>query len=55
MPVVAVLGAWGLAKSKRLRKEKVMKTATAECLQDRGYQVAEWSRDTKKKPAQKTG
>jgi hypothetical protein len=51
MPVVGLVGAWGLAKSKRLKKEKVIKTATAECLQEQGYQVATWERAPKKPKA----
>jgi hypothetical protein len=43
-PVVAVVGAWGLAKSKKLKKEKAIQSATAQCLGERGYQVADWER-----------
>jgi hypothetical protein len=43
-PVVAVVGAWGSAKSRKLKKEKATKEATARCLAERGYQVADWKR-----------
>ncbi|HEX8215091.1 MAG TPA: hypothetical protein VF582_06425 [Allosphingosinicella sp.] len=43
-PVVAVVGAWGMAKTKKLKKEKAIQEATARCLGERGYQVAEWKR-----------
>ena len=47
-PVVAVVGAWGLAKSKKLKKEKAVQQATAQCLGERGYQVADWVRASKR-------
>jgi hypothetical protein len=43
-PVVAVAGAWGAAKSKKLKKEKAIQQATAQCLATRGYQVTDWKR-----------
>ncbi len=43
-PVVAVIGAWGLAKSKKLKKERAIQQAIAQCLDGRGYQVADWVR-----------
>jgi len=43
-PVVAVVGAWGAAKSKKLKKEKAIREMTGQCLAERGYQVADWER-----------
>jgi len=43
-PVVAVVGAWGAAKSRKLKKERAMQEAIAQCLGERGYQVAGWVR-----------
>jgi hypothetical protein len=48
MPLAGVLGAWGLAKAKKGRKERAIKEATASCLQAKGYAVEAWS-------VQKTG
>ncbi len=42
VPVVSVLGAWGLAKARKSKKERAIKTATATCLADKGYQVQDW-------------
>ena len=41
-PVVAVVGAWGTAKSRKLKKERAIQQATAQCLSVQGYQVADW-------------
>jgi hypothetical protein len=43
LPFVAVAGAWGLAKKKKNRKERMIQTATAGCLGQRGYAVAGWT------------
>ena len=48
LPFVALGGAWGMAKMKRAKKEKAIKTAMVGCLQERGYQVAGWSKGVKK-------
>ena len=48
LPFVALGGAWGMAKMKRAKKEKAIKTAMAGCLRERGYQVAGWSKGVKK-------
>lgn len=48
LPFVAVAGAWGLAKSKKKKKEKAIQTAIAGCLADRGYEVAGWTRSTER-------
>jgi hypothetical protein len=42
LPVVGVLGAWGMAKKKKLKKEGKVKDNTAACLGENGYQVAGW-------------
>ncbi|MGI8610671.1 MAG: hypothetical protein ACR2KH_00110 [Sphingomicrobium sp.] len=48
LPFVALGGAWGMAKMKRAKKETAIKTAMVGCLQERGYQVAGWSKGVKK-------
>lgn len=48
LPFVALGGAWGMAKMKRAKKEKAIKAAMTGCLQERGYQVAAWSKGVKK-------
>ena len=50
MPIVGVAAAWGLAKNRRLKKEKVIKQATALCLSETGYEVSGWKRDKNQKP-----
>ena len=50
MPIVGVAAAWGLAKNRRLKKEKEIKQATALCLRETGYTVAGWNRDKGQKP-----
>ena len=50
MPIVGVAAAWGLAKNRRLKKEKVIKEATALCLSETGYTVSGWKRDKNQKP-----
>ncbi len=47
IPFVALAGAWGMAKAKRAKKEKAIKTAMAGCLRERGYEVANWTRAPK--------
>jgi hypothetical protein len=42
LPVVGVLGAWGVAKKKKLKKESRIKAETAMCLEESGYRVADW-------------
>ena len=48
LPFAIVGGAWGMAKMKRAKKERAIKTAMTGCLQERGYQVAGWSKAAKK-------
>ena len=50
MPIVGVAAAWGLAKNRRLKKEKEIKSATALCLSETGYTVTGWKRDKNQKP-----
>ena len=50
MPIVGVAAAWGLAKNRRLKKEKEIKQATALCLSETGYTVSGWKRDKGQKP-----
>lgn len=50
IPFVAIGGAFGLAKMKRARKEKAIKTAMGGCLSERGYYVAGWEKAKKTKP-----
>lgn len=50
MPIVGVAAAWGLAKNRRLKKEKEIKEATALCLSETGYTVSGWKRDKTQKP-----
>jgi hypothetical protein len=48
LPFAIVGGAWGMAKMKRARKERAIKTALTGCLEQRGYRVGGWSRAAKK-------
>ena len=50
MPIVGLAAAWGLAKNRRLKKEKEIKQATALCLSETGYTVSGWKRDKSQKP-----
>jgi hypothetical protein len=43
-PLVAVIGAWGMAKSKKLKKERAVQQTTAQCLSEQGYDVENWVR-----------
>ena len=47
LPLAIVGGAWGMAKMKRARKERAIKAALGQCLHERGYEVAGWSRSLK--------
>lgn len=48
LPFAVLGGAWGMARAKRAKKERAIKTALAGCLQERGYVVSEWTRVAKK-------
>ena len=54
LPFAVLGGAWGMARMKRATKERAIKTALEGCLQERGYQVANWSKVAKKKPADRS-
>jgi hypothetical protein len=54
MPVVGVIGAWGIAKRSKLKKEKEVKAATQLCLAENGYTVADWKHDKKQKRIKRT-
>ena len=48
LPFAVLGGAFGMSRMKRTAKEKAIKTAMEGCLAERGYQVAGWSKATKK-------
>ena len=48
LPFAILGGAWGMARAKRAKKEHAIKTALAGCLEQRGYQIAGWSKAAKK-------
>ena len=51
VPFFGVAAAWGLAKAKKSRNERVVKEATGACLRDRGYVVSAWVKEKKSKRA----
>ena len=53
LPFAALGGAWGMAKRKKLQKEKAVKQAMSGCLNERGYAVVDWQR-AKKPPKART-
>ena len=44
LPFAIIGGAWGMSRAKRAKKERAIKTRLEGCLQERGYQVAGWSK-----------
>lgn len=44
LPFAVIGGAVGMAKAKRARKERAIKTAMTGCLAERGYVVTDWVR-----------
>jgi hypothetical protein len=54
MPIVGVLGAWGMAKRSKTKKEKEVKAATQLCLTENGYTVEKWEHDKKQKRIKRT-
>lgn len=48
LPVAIVGGAWGMSKMKRAKKERAIKVALGNCLHERGYEVAGWSKSLMK-------
>ena len=51
LPFAIVGGAIGMAKMKRAKKEKAIKTAMAGCLKERGFMVEGWTKMTKAEAA----
>ena len=49
LPFAVLGGAWGLSRMKRAKKERAIKSALEGCLQERGYEVAAWSKAPGKK------
>ena len=47
-PVVGVAAAVGMAKHKRAKKEREIKTATSLCLSEAGYHVSDWTKTKKR-------
>jgi hypothetical protein len=47
LPFAILGGAWGMSRAKRAKKERAIKTAMEGCLQERGYEVAGWSKGVK--------
>lgn len=52
MPVVGIGAAWAMAKRKKNRNEREIKQATAACLAEHGYVVADWQLAKKKQRIQ---
>ena len=48
LPFAVLGGAWGMSRMKRAKKERAIKTALQGCLQERGYEVAGWTKGPKK-------
>jgi len=48
LPFAIIGGAWGMSKMKRAKKERAIKLALGNCLHERGYEVAGWSKSLKK-------
>jgi len=42
VPVLGLAGAWGFSKIRKSKKERAIKAATADCLAQSGYTVADW-------------
>lgn len=51
LPFAAVAGAWGLAKSKKNKKERAVQQVMAGCLVGRGHQVVGWEPMSRKEAA----
>lgn len=54
MPIAGVIGAWGIAKHSKLKKEREVKAATQLCLAENGYAVTGWKTDKNQKPIKRT-
>lgn len=44
LPIVAIGGAFGMAKAKQKRKETAIQRVMTGCLEQRGYEVTAWTR-----------
>ena len=42
VPVLGLAGAWGYSKIRKTKREKAVKAATAQCLEQSGYTVSGW-------------
>ena len=42
VPVFGLAGAWGISKIKKTKKERTIKSATADCMATNGYSVERW-------------
>ena len=42
VPVFGLAGAWGISKIKKSKKERRIKSATAECMASHGYSIDKW-------------
>jgi hypothetical protein len=54
MPIAGVIGAWGMAKRSKLKKEREIKAATQLCLAENGYAVTGWKTDKNQKRIKRT-
>ncbi len=48
LPFAVLGGAWGMSRMKRAKKERAIKTALEGCLSERGYEVAGWTKASKR-------
>jgi hypothetical protein len=48
LPFAVLGGAWGMSRMKRAKKEHAIKIALGGCLQEQGYEVADWAKSPKK-------
>jgi hypothetical protein len=42
LPVFGIAAAWGVAKAQKAKKERELKKAMSDCLDEQGYTVGEW-------------
>jgi hypothetical protein len=55
LPFAVIGGAWGMSRMKRAKKERAIRTAMEGCLQERGFQVAGWSKAIRKPAVVRSG
>lgn len=48
LPFAILGGAWGMSRMKRAKKERAIKIALEGCLQERGYDIAGWTKVQKR-------